>query len=112
MTNLEGEVGVPWLKNEVVKEMGNGRRTSFWKDHWVGEMPLCDCFPRLYSISNQREEMVGEVSFLREGSVEWILTWRREPFLWESELIANLMTVVADFRIGEDEDTWRWRPGW
>lgn len=55
--------------------------------------------------------MVGEVSYSREGSVEWRLTWRRELFMWESELLVNLMTVAADFRIGEEEDTWRWRPG-
>ncbi|MCD7462339.1 hypothetical protein HAX54_048297 [Datura stramonium] len=33
--------------------MGNGRKTSFWLDHWLGQSNLKSIFPDLYYISTQ-----------------------------------------------------------
>ncbi|GJR56471.1 hypothetical protein Tco_1406992 [Tanacetum coccineum] len=37
--------------------VGNGMQTRFWKDHWIGDAPLYDLFPRLFSL-----EMSGDVT--------------------------------------------------
>ncbi|GJT05143.1 putative RNA-directed DNA polymerase, eukaryota, reverse transcriptase zinc-binding domain protein [Tanacetum coccineum] len=31
-------------------KIGNGESTSFWKDVWVGNSPLCNAFPRLFRL--------------------------------------------------------------
>jgi hypothetical protein len=30
--------------------LGDGRKTIFWEDSWVGHQPLCRSFPRLYNL--------------------------------------------------------------
>jgi hypothetical protein len=43
-----------WFSQGVVKKLGNGENTSFWRDKWVGNSSLQTKFPRLYSISTQK----------------------------------------------------------
>jgi hypothetical protein len=54
-TNLNNN----WFAQNVVKKLGNDTHTSFWDDIWVSNLPLKDRFPRLFSISTQKEAMVG-----------------------------------------------------
>lgn len=81
VTNLEGKEGVPWLKMEVIRKLGNGMGTRFWKEKWLAEGILGDLFPRLFAISNQHNIKVGEVwnRSGEEGSGR--LTWRRDLFV-------------------------------
>ncbi|GJS29330.1 RNA-directed DNA polymerase, eukaryota [Tanacetum coccineum] len=41
----------------LADRVGNGMQTRFWKDHWIGDAPLYDLFPRLFSL-----EMSGDVT--------------------------------------------------
>ena len=41
--------------------MGNGSTTFFWKDTWVGSIPLCEKLPRLFLFSEQQEANVGDI---------------------------------------------------
>jgi hypothetical protein len=47
------------FSQNVVKKLGNDTHTSFWDDIWVGNLPLKDRFPRLFSISTQKEATGG-----------------------------------------------------
>jgi len=47
---------------------------------------------------------------LIEGSITWNLGWRREPFLWEQNLIINLLALLDGFALGEANDKWWWTP--
>jgi len=51
--SLERGTGSNWYVNEVGRKVDNGRSTCFWKDTWVGRIPLCDQFSRLFLISDQ-----------------------------------------------------------
>ncbi|GJV74902.1 hypothetical protein Tco_1506486 [Tanacetum coccineum] len=35
--------------------VGNGSSTKFWKDPWIGDKPLCQCFPRMYALENSKD---------------------------------------------------------
>jgi len=39
--------------------VGNGMSSSFWNDRWRGEKCFRLKYPRLYSVSNQKEALVG-----------------------------------------------------
>lgn len=67
-------------------------------------------FPRLFSLSNQKDAKVGEMVLVQEGGRVWNLTWRRNPFIWEGNLIANLMALLEDVRFRGEEDRWEWLP--
>jgi hypothetical protein len=100
-----------WFSHGVLKKLGDGRFTSFWCDKWVGDLPLCDRFPRLFSISINKEASVAEVSRRNSGMLNWNLSWRRRLFEWEKLLLIELMEVVNPVTILRDiEDRWGWEP--
>jgi hypothetical protein len=41
--------------------LGNGLATNFWCDRWLGDAPLRDLFPRLFSISLQQDLSIAAV---------------------------------------------------
>ena len=58
---LETRMGSNWFSNYVGRKVGNGSMTCFWKDTWVGSMPLHEQFPRLFLISEQQEAKVADI---------------------------------------------------
>jgi hypothetical protein len=50
-----------WFGQNIERRVGRGDNTRFWKDAWVGNSPLCARFPRLFSISLQKEASVEEM---------------------------------------------------
>lgn len=61
MVGLDRREGANWFNLAVVRKVGNGNTTSFWKDEWLGEGTLRSKYPRLYDISNQKEACIGEM---------------------------------------------------
>ncbi|XP_015955629.1 uncharacterized protein LOC107480021 [Arachis duranensis] len=52
-------------------EVGNGRNIRFWEDEWLQDGSLKECFPRLFSVSNQQGSVIGECGFW--DGLEWVL---------------------------------------
>lgn len=47
--------------NQMVRRVGNGESTSFWKDIWVGAISLKSAFPRLYALYTQKDAFAGDI---------------------------------------------------
>lgn len=103
-------VGTNWFSSRVRRRVGNGRNICFWKDKWLGEEPFLTLFPRLYSLSTQKEAKVGDMMVYQGGLRVWNTTWRRHPFLWEVNLIDNLMALLEGVILGPEVDRWEWIP--
>jgi mannosylglycoprotein endo-beta-mannosidase len=97
-----------WLEEVVERRIGNGRLTRFWKDVWIGNTPLCVKFPRLFSLSLQKEVMVGDLLKVDEERRWWALTWRRHLFQWEEERVNLLLASLENVLLTVDEDDWEW----
>ncbi|WJX91754.1 hypothetical protein P8452_73481 [Trifolium repens] len=108
ITSIGSNLDVNWFSKEVVKVIGDGRATSFWKDTWVGERPFETRFPRLFSISSQKEASVAAV-WAGAETVGWNFQWRRRLFAWEEEQVEQLMDVVNAITLSDFEDKWRWK---
>ena len=108
LSTLEGGVGINWFSNRVVRKVSNGRGTCFWKDRWLGDHVLANTFPRLYALAIHKEAKIGDLWSLVNGEVAWNLAWWRQPFLWENNLIVNILTLLEGVSLGEDEDKWLW----
>jgi hypothetical protein len=106
-TNLE----INWFSRNVVKIVGNGECTSFWRDVWAGGISLKDRFPRLYLISEQKESTVSEVLHQSSAGLRWGFTWRRRFFVWEERLMEELIAMIDHFVPLAVPDRWGWRPG-
>jgi hypothetical protein len=109
--SMGNNLGLNWFSQAVRKKLGNGVLTSFWRDIWVGEIPLCDRFPRLFSMSTQKEASVADVRNQISATGEWRLEWRRRFFEWEKLLFNDLLQLINTAALSiEEEDRWVWLP--
>lgn len=62
----------------ILHKVGKGDRTSFWEDHWLGDMPLKTTFPNLCNVSRNKNNVVNQFySSDSEGHSNWNLDLRR-----------------------------------
>ena len=69
-----------WFNVEMNKSIGDGRNSSFWNDRWRGDLTFRNKYPRLFSISNQKEAMVSDIGEVVGSLTEWHFDWRRDFF--------------------------------
>lgn len=86
--------------------VGNGIKTRFWKDNWLGETPLQDRFPDLMMLCSNPEVTVSEC-WSNHG---WNLNFRRHLNDWKVERVASLLKEVEIFSgTTMEPDRLRWR---
>lgn len=85
-------------------------KIRFWEDSWVNGKSLESLFPRLFLMSDQKEEVVrGMMGSWVEDRWRWSLRWRRVPFEWESELIFQVNLLLSNVQVHKDySDSWLW----
>jgi hypothetical protein len=105
-TNLNNN----WFLQSAIKKLGNGNQTSFWRDTWVGGVPLRDLFPRLFSITTHKEVSVAGARRFDDGIGSWEILWRRRFFVWEQELFNELLDLINPISLLEEVDSWGWAP--
>jgi hypothetical protein len=99
-----------WFAAGVSKLLGNGLKTSFWRDIWAGDVPLQARFPRLFSVSNQKNALVAEVVNSDMGGGRWVLMWRRRLFEWGKDLEKELLDLINPiWPLSNDVDRWGWK---
>lgn len=76
-----GEDEEAQFKSNIVKFVGIRESTKFWEHYWIGERPLKEVFPILYSISLQKGKWICEVGEIKGDSWYWNLRWRKELFV-------------------------------
>jgi hypothetical protein len=104
IVRLEDFGGQRWFTSELRRRVGNGLNTSFWKVKWCGDMPFKLKYPRLFSLSSQKEASIGDLVSNGECS----LLWRRTLFVWEDQLVVELLVELEGTTWSDKEDRWRW----
>jgi hypothetical protein len=97
-----------WLEESCSRCLGNGARTSFWIDKWVGDLPLSVSFPRLFSLAIDKEATIGNLVVVEGDRIGWNFSWRRRLFHWEEERVTLLLAQIEVIRLSNVEDRWRW----
>lgn len=46
-----GSAAGSWFSNNLRVNVDNSATTIFWRDRWVGDVPFCDRFRRLFDLS-------------------------------------------------------------
>jgi hypothetical protein len=106
ISKIDGQTS--WFNVHLKNKVGNGAKTLFWRDIWVGDRPLKDVFPRLFSVSTSKDLLVSEAVAWEEGRWRWEVAWRRNLFGWELDLYHNMLESFRGISISEVEDKWIW----
>jgi hypothetical protein len=110
---IELDKAVPnrnWLVDSIVRKLGNGLTTSFWHAKWIGDAPLALAFPRLYSLSNHKENMVSDFVSWNGDNRNWCFSWRRNLFQWEEDSVVVLKGLLEPVMFTLEDDCWNWLP--
>jgi hypothetical protein len=57
----------------VSRKLGDGTNTLFWYDRWIGDVPLCRRFSRLFKLAVEKSSTVA--SMLAPGWEEGGEAW-------------------------------------
>jgi hypothetical protein len=69
-----------WFRESVTRKVEDGSDTLFWFDPWLGGIPLCERFGRLFNLAETKSSTVAKMYSLgwEVGGAAWV--WRRR--LW------------------------------
>jgi hypothetical protein len=108
ITSIGANLDINWFSQGVVKRIGCGDHTKFWSHVWVGSATLQERFPRLFSLSLQNESTVAELRWVELGIMNWNLLWRRRLFVWEENLVYDLLEAISTVVLSNELDRWGW----
>lgn len=97
-----------WFGDRLVRRLGNGDSILFSHDTWVGLQPLSRVFPRLFLVSNLQEGCVANFGGWVDGVWSWRLVWRRNLFVWEEDLVRDLLLLLQPLILNSDANRWEW----
>ncbi|MCI08601.1 putative ribonuclease H protein, partial [Trifolium medium] len=79
----------------------------WWKDLCsLGRMVTSEDGDWLFSISLQTQDCIDTMGERRNGVWLWNLKWRPPLFVWEEELLNQLMAQLGQVTISQVEDSW------
>lgn len=98
-----------FFQNFKIK-IGNGERIQLWTDWWFNNISLGNEFPRLFSLSTEKEGSLKNFYQIRGRDNEWHLVFRRSLLAWEEEQVKRLNVLLSEApnlnQMTEDTCTW------
>nr|KYP45153.1 Putative ribonuclease H protein At1g65750 family [Cajanus cajan] len=83
-----------WFMDSLSWRLGMGDRIRFWSDAWAEAEPLANRFPRIFSNSLQKSNVVANMGHWSRGRWQWRFQWRRAWFTWELNDVQQFMNIV------------------
>ncbi|OVA09145.1 hypothetical protein BVC80_8363g1 [Macleaya cordata] len=97
----------------IIFSVGDGRRTQFWSDCWLGEEPLQYKFPTLFAHSRRQKAFVSEMfKRMEDGSILWDLDLNRRQSEQATKEFAEISQLLDGFGFEGEEDSRAWRCPW
>lgn len=84
------------LSNDL--KVGSGRKILFWRDICLHDCSLSSKFPRLYSISLKKNQVILALGFWRDNLWHWDFKWRRSLFSWEQSQVTEVLELLSSFK--------------
>ena len=100
-TGLWKDISKEWItfSQNATSSLGNGRRLTFWKDSWCGEMALCNAFPNLFNLVAHKDARVAEVWDSSRVNGGWSPIFERPFNDWEMEEVERFLLVLHNKKI-------------
>ncbi|KAL9684154.1 hypothetical protein QQ045_021588 [Rhodiola kirilowii] len=92
------------LKEGLKLKLGDGSKTSFWHDVWLGANTLKEQYPKLHLLSLNSLAMVREMGFWAGGCWVWQLRFRRNLYQWEEASRVELEAALSHIKLKSLEE--------
>jgi len=90
--------------------VGNGTKTRFWNDQWVGNYALKDKFPNLFSLSSQQAALFSAMGWFEGHVWKWSLAWKRRLVQQEVQSVEELIALLTIYHpLPNQVDTLLWK---
>lgn len=98
------------VEEGMILRIGNGQSIMFWQDRWCESSPLYKSFPRLFTLSLQKNCFISQMGEWMESSWTWQLLWRRPLYEWESNEVESLKQCIDRYSPNSNElDSISWK---
>lgn len=104
-----GEVHGKWFNESICRRIGNGKEVAFWNENWVDRGELSSLFPRLFTLSNQKDATISEMRIWEDGRWRWKFEWQRNLLERELPRVVDMVKQIGSFspKLGVC-DSWCW----
>jgi len=88
--------------------VGDGADTLFWHDAWLGGVPFCVRFRRLFELAVDKSTTVAYMfsSGWEVGGAGW--RWRMRLWVWEEEMLGEYIILLRNVSLQFNvKHTWR-----
>ncbi|GJY95036.1 RNA-directed DNA polymerase, eukaryota [Tanacetum coccineum] len=86
------------------KRIGNGLNTRFWEEVWIGDQKLCNLFPRIFALENDKTCTVAVK--LLDGIERSLRRHVRGGV--ESQQLIQIHELISTSFLSNTEDRWVW----
>ena len=83
------------VEEGMLLTVGGGNSILFWHDKWCESGILKTSFPRLFSLSSQKNSLINQMRQWNGNIWIWNLQWRRALFQWESEEVRRFKEIIV-----------------
>ena len=106
-----GEDDGGWFAGRVSKVVGDDTNTLFWCDRWLGDVPFCSRFNRLFELSTNNLSMGADMHRRGWGVDGESWSWRRRLWGWEEEMLEECRNLLHNVFVQSNfSDRWQWDP--
>ncbi|KAD4179295.1 hypothetical protein E3N88_27886 [Mikania micrantha] len=89
--------------------VGDGRSLKFWSDLWIGEIPLCFKFKKLFKLERNKLCSIHERMSIASTGQELKWEWSRVPNEeQQKEELEALEALLSDLKLSTNKDRWVW----
>ncbi|XP_022031503.1 uncharacterized protein LOC110932481 [Helianthus annuus] len=100
------------VKERLTPIIGNGEKTLFWLDNWIGGGPLSTRYPEIFALESNKRCMVSERYVSSQNVTEW--KWGSDNALTAEVHLrqwAECTNELDRVTIHCKPDTWLWKSG-
>ena len=103
--------GIDKFFSQILYNVGEGCRVSFWHDPWSGPIPSKELFYAMIACSLSKEAWVFDlVVSISKGGRSWNLLFGHGPQDWEATTVYSFFELIYSFMPrGEGDDHLVWR---
>ncbi|XP_071700130.1 uncharacterized protein [Rutidosis leptorrhynchoides] len=89
---------------------GNGEGTSFWRDKWIGDSPLCATFPRLFRLEEEKDASISDRVCFSDSGIVFNWSWSTLPGWRAADELASLTAEIEKFKFSNNQHpSWTWK---